>query len=609
MAKLITNSFRAHAIDRLVTSNSALYIVLGNHIPFASDLAPPTLTNTTIDAYTGIHDNAIVAKAVVPYNTSSPNTSTSDVQYMIPRIDWSSNTGYTAYRDNSANVGYVGVFGPVSYDVFKCLSNNDGLTQARSTYAPSLVATAAGDDIYNTADGYQWKYMYSVPLATFTKFATQSYVPVFHDSEVRSYANDGGIEYISISYAGSNYNAVTGGTIQAASLGGNNYIHQIETVPGSYAEASTNNGFYVGSAIKITSGPGAGEMRTIVGYTVSGALRFITIDSPFSVITTLSSYEISPKVIVAGDGSGFVGRALVNTASSNSIYAIEIVQPGTGYRHASVTLQGNTAGVTNTAIASAVISPPGGHGYNPIEELGGNYLCLTATFDSTDATAANKIIANNDFRTISVVKAPLLANVQLNLTNVLGTYSVGETVTQTGTGATGTVVTRTSTQLNLTNVLGSFLPEPVAVGSQYPVVGASSLATSDVVTVYNNGSIALTSNTDYANLTTRLSISAVSGSFQQDEPVGMFTGTSRTANGNVFFANSTQVWLTNVVGSVVGGSVMTIVGGSSNAAATITTATPRDLVYGSGKVLYAENNSPINRSTGQTETVKVIIEF
>ena len=610
MAKHITNSFRAHMIERLVSSNATMYIALGKHIPFIDENAPPTPTDSTVDVYTGIYDNAIAAKAIVPYNTASPNTATSDVQYMIPRIDWTSNTGYNAYRHTNANVGYVGVLGPISYDVFKCLSNNDGLTQVKSIFPPTLAATAPSDDIYTTADGYQWKYMYSVPAATFNKFATQNYVPVYHNSDVRSYANDGGIEYIEVSFAGSNYNAVTGGTIQAVSLGGNTYTHQIETVPGgNYAEASPNNGFYINSAIKITGGPGVGEMRTIVDYIVNGSIRTIVVDTPFTTLSTASTYEISPKVIIAGDGSGFVGRALVNTASSNTIYGIEVVHPGTGYRHATATLQGNTAGVSNSAILNVIIGPPGGHGYDPIEELGSKYLCLTTTFNSLLPTAAGKIVSSNDFRTISVIKSPLLANVQLNLTSVLGTYVVGETVTQSGTGATGKVVSRTSSQLNLTNVSGSFLPEPVAVGTQYGLLGATSLATSEVASVYNNGSISLTANTDYVNMTTRLAITTLTGSFQQDEMVGMFIGTTRAANGYVYHANTSQVWLTNVVGTVAGGSTMTIVGGTSGASATITTVTPRDLLYGSGKVMHIENISPINRSAGQTETVKVIIEF
>lgn len=610
MAKLITQSFKSHIIERLTSSNSSLFFVLGKHAPFTNEAAPPAPSDSTYDTFQYVHDNAIVAKSITLYNPASPNTTTSDIQYMVPRIDWASNTGYTAYRHTSANVGYVGVFGPLGYDVFKCLSNNDGLTQVRSTYAPSLAATSPSDDVYNTADGYQWKYMYSIPPAIFTKFATDGYIPVYHNADVRSYANDGGIEYIEITYAGSNYNAVTGGTIQAVNIGGNNYIHQIATAPGGgYPDASPNSGFYNGSAIKIINGLGAGEMRTIVNYNVAGAVRTITLDSPFSSLSTSSQYEISPKVVIAGDGSGFVGRALVNTNSTNTVYAVEVVNPGTGYRHATATLQGNTSGNSNTALLNVVLSPLGGHGYSPIDELGGKYLCFTTTFDSTNPTANGKVIDSNDFRTISVIKSPLLANVEVTLTNVLGTYQVGEIVTQYGTGATGTVVNRTSTSLTLTNVSGSFLPEPATPGSQYTVTGGSSLATADVVNVYNNGSIALTANVDYANMTTRLGIGALAGTFTLDEPVAMKVGNTTISNGSVYFANTTQVWLTNVVGSVVGGSSMTVVGTLSGAAATIDTATPPDLLYGSGKVLYTENISPINRSTGQTETVKVIIEF
>lgn len=603
MAKLITNQLKSFLINETATSNSTFFIVLGKHTTFPNDTTPPTPINSTNDTTISLYDNAIAGKVVVPYNSASPNSSTSDVQFMIPRVDWTSNTGYAAYRHTSENVGYVGVQGPISYDVFKCLGNNDGLTQVRSMYPPALPATSPSDDVYVTADGYQWKYMYSVPNATFSKFATQNYVPVFHNTDVRTYANPGGIEYIEVGYAGSNYNATTGGTIQSASVGGNTLLHQIETTPGSpYFDASSISNFYVGSAIKITQGPGVGEMRTITTYTVTGAIRLVGIDSPFSTTpTTISKYEISPKVVIVGDGTGFQGRALVNTQSSNTVYAIEVVSVGSGYRHATATLQGNTSGTSNAAQLSVIISPVNGHGYDPIAELGGTALCFTTNIDATNVTANTKTLATNDFRTISVLRSPKLANVVLNITSLLNTFSIGETVTQATTGATGVVVARSSTALTLTSASINFLPS-------YAVTGASSGATASVVTTNNNGSINLTANVDYVNMTTRVSITSGAGNFQADETVNVGPNTTTTsATAVVYYANTTQLWLTNVQGSI--STSQSIRGVTSGASAVTSTVVPADLIYASGDVVYVDNFSPINRTTGQTETAKIIIEF
>ena len=595
MAKLFTNYFKTDAISKLI-ANANFFITLGRHTPFVDEMSPPQPENKTVDVYTGVYDYAIVGKSV----------QAADIKNMIPRVDWTVGN-YDAYRHDSANVSYVGTRGGTSYDVFKCLGNTSGAYGTTSSVPPTYQAGA--DDIYETSDGYRWKYMYSIPNATFTKFATTEYIPVYHDATVRSNATNGSIDYIDVGYPGSNYNTVTGGTIQVASVGGNTYQHVIETTPALWPAASAAGGFYVGASIKITAGPGAGEMRTITDYTVSGSIRTIGIDTPFSTITAASVYEIMPKVVLVGSGAGFVGRALVNTAASNSIYKIDIVSPGLGYVRATATVQGNTGGVANSATITPIIGPERGHGYDPINELGGKYLCFSASFDSTATTANTKSLNVNDFRSISLINAPSFANVYMTLTNSSAVlFTIGEKVTQSNTGAYGTVVARTAGSVTLTNVLGSFLPEPAGNGSEYPLVGASSAATADVVAVYNNGSQSLTANVEYANMTTRVDINTLTGTFNLDDSVSIYTsGNTNTANATVYFANTSQLWLTNVQGTITGGISQRI--SSSLASANVVTVTPSDIVYGSGTVYAVDNISPINRVTGQTETIKIIIEF
>lgn len=596
MSKLFTNFFKTFVADKLKNSNTSNMIVLGRHISFADELNPPTAENKTVDVYTGVYDNAIVGMMLQPSN----------VQFMIPRVDWSTGA-YNAYRHDSANGSYVGVRGGTSYDVFKCLANTNGWAQANSTVPPAYQFGA--DDIYETSDGYRWKYMYSISLEDYANFATADYIPVFSDATVKANAVDGSIDFVSVVFPGSSYNTVTGGSIQAAAVGGNTYQHVIESTPSYWPAASTSSGFYNGATIKITSGPGAGELRTITDYTVSGSVRTIGIDSPFTTVSTTSTYEIMPKVVLVGSGTGFEGRALVNTAASNSIYKVDIVNHGSGYYYATATIQGNTGGVSNTATILPMIGPKGGHGYDPITELGGKYLCFATTIDSTELTANTKSINTNDFRTVSLINSPLLANVMLTITSLTGVgFSVGETITQAGTGATGKVVSETDTTLYLTNVSGSFLVEPVAAGTQYAVTGGSSLTTAEVVAVYNNGSAALTANVDYVNMTTRVSIDTNTGTFGPDDMVSVYdTSNNNVANATVYFANTSQVWLTNMRGTITGGVSQRI--SSNSVSANVATVTPPDILYGSGKVHMVDNILPINRMIGQTETIKVIIEF
>ena len=588
MTKLFTTNFKAYTIEKFIASSPMFYMFLGKHTPFPSDSSPPAPTDSVSDTFITGYGESFAAKAI----------SADDMSFMIPRNDWVSNTGYVAYRESAGtlygNNFYVSVPTSTGYSVFKCLSNNG----VASAYAPDVGSTSPTDDVYSTMDGYQWKLMYSIPTTTFNKFATRDFIPVFANTEVKAAAVDGAIDYIDVSYGGSNYDGYTNGTFQSVQVSGNNRVFVIE------ARASANANFYVGSAIKITSGTGDGQLRVITDYQVSGSTRTVVVDEPFSPApTSLSTYDISPHVVVTGAGSGFQGRALVNAAASNSIYHVDIVNRGSGYYYGSSVVVGNTGGLTNTAVTSIVVSPKGGHGYDPIRELGSKYLCLTTTFDTTDATANTKLLDTNEFRRVGIIVDPLLSNVHLTYVGANNVFTLGDKITQANTGAYGTLVADDGVTMTLVNVSGSFLPGNNSVRYIRGQTGVQPTV-AEVAAVYNNGSSALTANVSYVNLTTRVFISGISGTFQPDEVVTL-TGNIATSNAVVYYANTSQVWLT----SVKGAPGATITGLTSTATASIDSVSPPDFVNGSGNILYLENISPINKASGQTETKKVIIEF
>ena len=589
MSKIFTTQFKTFVIDKIISANPLFYIYLGKHTPFTNDNIPPTPADSVAESYISSYDDMIVGKLV----------SNTNISYMTLRNDWASAVGYTAYRDTTDLTGqsyYVNVVSATGYDVFKCLSNNNTV----SLYPPDLTATSPGDDIYETADGYQWKYMYSIPTATFDLFATQQYIPVSVNTSVSTAAVGGAVDFISIPYGGSNYDTFTTGTFQTVAVGGNTQIYTIES------SASSNNSFYIGSALKITQGVGAGQLRVISGYSVSGSSRTVYVDQPFTTLpATTSTYEISPHVVVVGSGTSFSGRALVNAASSNSIYKVDIINRGSGYYYATATAVGNTGGTSNSAQLSVIISPEGGHGYDPIEELGGKYLCLTTTMNVGDATASTKVVANNNFRNIGIVVNPLLANVHLTYTGATGLFTVGETVTQNNTQATGVVVEDTGLKIAVTSVNGNFLSGNSSYRYITGSVGVTPI-TATVTQVNNNGSAPLTAPTDYVNLTTRATLGSMTGAFVLDEVVTM-NGNVSTSNATVYYANSSQVWLTSVRGNV--SNTATIQSISTGAYGVANSVLQPDIIRGSGKILYMENISPINKLAGQTETIKAIIEF
>jgi hypothetical protein len=315
MSKLFTTKFKTATVARIIATNPIFYMFLGKSQSFPDDSNPPEPIDRVSETYTGVYDSMIAAHSIA----------STDMSPMIPRIDWQSGVGYKAYRHDAAdlygNNFYVSVSSGSGYDIFKCLSNNNTV----STAAPDSTATSPSDDVYETSDGYQWKYMYTVPNAVFNKFASEDYIPVSANAAVVGNAVSGSIDYARVTYGGSNYDAYNNGTIQATSVGGNSLLYVIES------SASANANFYNGSAIKITTGTGAGQQRTVAGYQVSGSTRTVVIDAPFTTTpSTSSTYEITPNILVIGNGTNFQARALVNAAASNSIYKIEISNRGSG---------------------------------------------------------------------------------------------------------------------------------------------------------------------------------------------------------------------------------------------------------------------------------------
>lgn len=573
MSKLITNNIKLFNVDQFIESFTEpgfnnYYFYLGRPTPYPQDSAPPTLYDnvqtTLIDSY----DYMICGKRIT----------SSDVVQMAPRHDWVANTAYEKYtHDNpelfSSNF-YACVNEGSSYSVFKCLDNANG---AMSTDAPSASETSAADDFYFTSDGYQWKYMYSITSSQFQKFATSSHIPVFVNSNVVGNAVSGSIDNIEVVSGGSGYASYTSGVFQETRVGGDPLVYALDA-----SSASSNSNFYVNCSLKVTSGVGSGQQKKILGYTVVGGTRRVTIDSPFEVTpTTASGYEITPLATVIGDGTGATARAIVN-ATSNSIYRIEIVERGQNYTYATVAVTGNTGVinvssnstvVTNSAVVKVMLSPKGGHGSNAAAELGARYAGISVEFDS--AQSGGRVLDTNDFRVVGILKDPLFANVVLNVSNSTGTFADGELVTQSqGAPVAGIVVTKPGsgyTSSPLVTITGTSITQATANAtanstgrvSSIEVINRGSGYITPSVTIASPPAKTFDANTNVSNSSSFITIA--NNVFQNNDIVRYLVAAGNTpvgglANNTLYYvvqANTTGVKLS----SSLNGSAISLTAG------------------------------------------------
>ena len=588
--QLITNYFRLHNVKQFKESvsevaNSVYYVFAGKHTTYPSgDSVIPNITNSTDSTLYSPYQEMVFGKRVTPNN----------VVVVAPRYNWTTNTAYRAYRSNedlSNSQFYACVNSGSSYSIFKCLDNN---SNAVSTVQPDPAQTAPNDEYYSTADGYVWKYMYSVDTTIFNTFATDTYMPVVANSQVVANAVSGAIDVVVVDYRGSNYNTYLSNTFISTDLrvGGSTTDYNIAN------NAASNTNFYVNSFLYLKSGTGYGQGRKIVGYNVVGSTKTVTLESGFSTLPdTSTTYEITPSVLITGDGANATARALVNTSSSNSISGVEIINRGSNYTFATAIVQGNTGGISNTATLLTVLGPKGGHGSDPEYELGGTALCISVNFANNES---GTIPVVNDFRSVGLIKDPLFANVVVTLGSLTGSFTVGEVVNQSNTGAYGIVTSWDSINtLQLTNVNGIVLTGNTTVNL---LTGASSNATGAVIAYEINGQSKNFNTFDQRDVYT---FSPLDGAFTMDEAVYQ---TSIDLANAVFHSNtSANIYLTHVQGTLNTGN--TLIGVTSGATANLLFHYPPDLIVGSGEVLYVENENTISRANSQTETIKIILQF
>ena len=465
MTAHVTKRFAYYIADQIFesvseASPSRLYMFVGRPGPYANDsVVTAPVSDTQNDDY-NIYKQMLAAKKLA----------TTDITYALKRYNWSNNVLYAAYDNEDTNL-YANTFYVYTTDrnVYKCLFNNKN---ANSTVQPTGTSTG----ITETADGYQWKYMYTVSGADNGKFVTDQYIPV----KVLT-ANDGSAQF-------STQQASVNGAINIVKVtaGGRGYF----TTNGQFASvsngasfslantASANDSIYVGSTIYITSGKGAGLIREITRY--AGVSRTVTVNNAFTTApNTSSGYIVSPKVTVSGDGSGLLAYSNV-VASNGAVNYINIISSGVNYSNATVTITANSSH-GNSATARAIISPRNGHGKNAREELGGSFVMLTSEFSGTES---GTLPLENNIRTFGLLKDPILANgsvantinfdmtTRMTLTGATGDFNADELITGGTSGATGNVVSfansnaaNTAGTLRVINITGRFQNNEQITGS------------------------------------------------------------------------------------------------------------------------------------------------
>ena len=400
MTAIVTTPFRVVNAENFKedVAGSSVYVGIGKTDVWStatSDLTDATTPFTPQDRIDDIHEayqNMIGMKKIA----------SADVAHIVPRHTWTSGTTYTAWDSDDSAI-YDKAFYVVTseYKVYKCISSPG----TQSTVEPTHINT----DPTAESDTYKWKYMYTVSVTDAEKFLTISYLPVRTEPTVStSTGGNGGSESVTVTLTAANEYIVAGMLVTGSGITAGDTVAAIDGVTLTLSTART-----VANGTTLTFGRLADTDVNYANQTAqinsaNTSLTAVAGIERYEVTAGGSGYTSAPDVIVRGDGTNALAVA---TVSGGAVTAITVSSAGSGteankgdgYTVADLLIGSVTSGGGTSAAGRAIITPSGGHGIDPVKELGAFYVAVNSQLSGSEG---GDLTVGNDFRQISLIKKP-----------------------------------------------------------------------------------------------------------------------------------------------------------------------------------------------------------
>jgi len=412
-----------------------------------------------------------------------------DVRYMFMLNDWTSGTIYDDF-DDTQDSSLLNMFVTITNDegnyyVYKCISNSNATA---STVAPSINVGVDGGvsastyETVTSSDGYVWKYMFSVTNSDAKVFATTDSLPLpypaYGDAAVKAAAKEDVSQVIITNTPNSLFASCTFGpgtveetdptgiasastvTLDSVVVDGtdtNKKSIRVKISPKSGNFLATANNFYTNLYLWRSDGK-VFDILTSVVPSASGVFIDVVIsttETKASFDDGAKTYKLLPKISVSrsvSTGIPCIAYGIIDRFGT--LVNVEFQNKGTKYKHATATLllppgvaeAASTASLTPTSLR-AVVSPKGGHGSNPINEMSMSRLAVITNFSGEDVLIPD----SNNYTKVALLKNPTFSDgtnptqfdnrtVITIAGNVTSTAVVGSYITQSVTlsGGTGT---------------------------------------------------------------------------------------------------------------------------------------------------------------------------
>ena len=576
--------------------------------------------------------NELIAAKRIFNDTLGQNTGTSpDQSYLtpvIPRIDYGVDNGGAPIRNEPYDMwhpGYAGVNGgdanftryapsdqalaaeratqiadlemivrTADYNVWMCIDNNydpaTGLAASPDTGAgPSLASPNTTPEttgfcqlngVYTSANGYRWKYLYSMDIESVVRFQSQRFIPFLpFDASSTAAVSILGPEVGNVLDAGSGYLAGGSGTLYAPING-----------DGQAADGSTLKVM----ELTITSGA-ITKARAMVQAETGGA--------GYNPVWSDAEYTYANIELVDGDASVPVGfrkglytDALLTTAATVA---------GTQL----------PANVQNRGFVEVIIPPQGGYGSDGLKGTAGydqfleqmNVKRVMANIRLTFDEGDGDFPVTNDFRRIGLLRDPKGYNGAggVDITNansanyetVRNTYAlvIDSSVANNANFNVDEVITQTIT------LTGGATVEAKGTVVEWSPVNELQPNQGGILRYYQDPSIHAYEGQVYQFVDTT---SVNANAWYDNAGNGNIVGSETLDHGVPPTATVTQyAWSEDIADVMTTGTVGTSFNGL------LPTNLYPELEPYTGEMLYVENRRLITRAIDQIEDIKLVIEF
>jgi hypothetical protein len=315
----------------------------------------------------------------------------------------------------------------------------------------------------------------------------------------------------------------------------------------------TANDKYNNSSIYFTFS-GTSYVRKITDCVFGASVQTLTLDSTVPALSGTITANVAPFARVNGDGHGAEIVLTSNSDNTDAVGGVTVVSAGNSYTTASLIVEQQGTATGANANVTVMVPPKGGHGYDPVAELGGYFVMVNSKLTQDESGA---FTTTNDFRKIGLLTDP----------NTDGVYTryTSDTATQS----------KTFTYISNTAAIAGDSTLTQAVGA--------------------NGATAYVVDVNASAKTIRV--------------VNITNGINASA-GYDGKPGSWQCTTTNVASSTTGvtNTIATFTM-STGGYAVLTNVANGSMQIGSGNIIYVENRAPVARASDQTEDIKLIIEF